>query len=75
MESIQVYGNWFWISIFIIGWKSNGRKVHAPLWHFPLQFYLTTMVQAQKLLTSLKNNVEGPWLGNIYEHFSRLEIP
>ena len=28
------------------------------------------MVQEQKLLTSLKNNVEGRQLGNIYEHFS-----
>ena len=33
-------------------------------------FYLTTMAQEQKLLTSLMNNVEGCWLGNIYEHFS-----
>ena len=31
---------------------------------------LTTMAQEQKLLTSLMNNVEGRWLGNIYEHFS-----
>ena len=48
--------------------EANGQPY--SLWHFPLQFYLTTIVQEQKLLTSLKNNVEGRQLGNIYEHFS-----
>ena len=47
---------------------ANGQPY--SLWHFPLQFYLITMVQEQKLLTSLKNNVEGRQLGNICEHFS-----
>ena len=37
---------------------------------FSAAVLLTTMVQEQKLLTSLMNNVEGRWLGNIYEHFS-----
>ena len=37
--------------------EANGQPY--SLWHFPLQFYLTTMVQELKLLTSLKNNVEG----------------
>ena len=48
--------------------EANGRPY--SLWHFPLQFYLTTMAKEQKLLTSLMNNVEGRWLGNIYEQFS-----
>ena len=52
--------------------EANGQPYY--LWHFPLQFYLTTMVQEQKLLISLMNNVDGRWLGNIYEH-SLLEIP
>ena len=47
---------------------ANGRPY--TFCHFLLQFYLITMAQEQKLLTSLTNNVEGRWLGNIYEHFS-----
>ena len=43
--------------------ETNGGPY--SLWHFPLQFCLSTMAQEQKL-----NNVEGRWLGNIYEHFS-----
>ena len=48
--------------------EANGRPY--SLWHFPLQFYLTTMAQEQNLLTSLMNNFEGRWRGNIYELFS-----
>ena len=53
--------------------ETDGRPY--SLWHFPLQFCLTTMAQENKsCLTSSMNNVEGRCLSNIYEHFS-LKFP